>query len=798
MSLSQLPHSKVACLLFSFFLSFFSSSSSSSPSSSLLFLSLSSVVLLFFGGTIATILLLLSFIFSLFNFLRALQHFSLPSTNVLTHTYTHVLCLYSHNTLVNTCSLDAIMALLKHCVDSLLLSITLVSLALITELVHAQSLFSPIPTGGSASVFIEGKAFYIQSGLTTTGVLTQTFSINLRSSWNTSNVPYTKLPDGLFDSQFPNTLLDDGVSWLAVNNKAWVTYSLTTGAITPRAPLNTYTGFVGLSAVLDRGAGEVVIPNGNAISAQTSSTLFITPFNLSTRADSQPELPNGLTQYSLAWSQSAQKVTLFGGKSATGFSASLYQRNSSPAVSWYPVTTAGGPSARESPCMVPAFNGDKLILFGGSNAIGAPLSDIYIFDVAKSAWTQGPDGGSGYARSSHACAMSGDALIVWGGFSNIPTRSPPPNLIAIFNLTINQWVTTYNAVTIKPVPTSTLISSSSTPRPTSTTNSGSGSGNGNGNGNGNGTATNPDQDTSGSGSGSGNNTGAIAGGVSAAVVALLVGLGFVFWRRNRLKKDMNLSNDHHQQSEVRSPDYKEPVEKNKDPQGRLSVYPIPPPVNSSRHPQLNIPQQINEGVYDHRDPVERNRDPHAYPCVPPPPVPLQPPNSAQHIQQKLSQREHRQYNDYKDPVDRNKDPQANLNVKTAPPIPPRPARGSQHSQTGTRRERHRRHQSSEEYDYSDPIEKKRDPNGEFNTGPTPRVVLRTVRSANARHPQLDVARRKQELALEMQLLEDAAGNASPSVQHTDRWSINRSGSSGSPHTVTYDDSSVYRQQYPHP
>ncbi|KAF8949580.1 hypothetical protein BGZ52_005526, partial [Haplosporangium bisporale] len=378
---------------------------------------------------------------------------------------------------------------------------------------------------------------------------------------------------------------------------------------------------------------------------------------------------------------------------------------------------------------------------------------------------------------------------------NAATRAPPANVLAVYNLTTNLWTDTYNAVKIQPVPTSISTSTISTQRPTSTASSG--------NGNGNATATLPDQDTS--GSGSGHNTGAIAGGVSAAVVIVLVGLGFVFWRRNRLKKDGNLSNDHHQQNEVGSQDYKEPVGKSKDPQGRLSVYPIPPPVNDSRHPQLDISQherqyhqQINEGFNDYTDPNERNRDPQAYPYVPPPSMPLQPPNGAQHLQLESSQRErenHQSYEgffDYIDPVDRNRYPQANPNMQAVPPIPQRPAKNVRHRQKGTpRRERQHHQHSNEGYDYRDQTENNRDPHGELNTGPTPRVVSRTVRSANARHPQLDVARRKQELALEMQLLEDATGNASPSVRHSDRWSINRSGSSGSPHTVTHNDSSAY-------
>lgn len=697
---------------------------------------------------------------------------------------------------------------LNRFVELLFLPIALFSLTVSIELVQGQTTFSPVSTGESGSVFIEGKAFYIQSGATNVGLTQQTFSISLSTSWNTAKPPYTKLPNGIYDYRFPNTLLDDGISWFAVSNKTWFTYNINTGVITQRAPLNTYSSLVGLSAVLDRLSGEIVIPNGNSVSATTTTTLFITLLNLSTRADSQTVLVSGLVRYSLAWSQSSQKAFLFGGLTPTGYSASLFQYSSSNGGAWSPITAAGGPSPRESACMVPAFNGTKLILFGGSATLDVALSDVFIFDVAAGTWAPGTDAGAGGARSAHACAVSGDALIVWGGYATIGTRLPPANVIAIYNLTTNQWGNTFNAAIAKPVPTSVSTSSISTLGPTSTTSSGSGSGSGNGPGNG----TGPAQDTSGSGSGSRNNTGAIAGGVSAAIVIVLAGIGFVLWRRNRLKKDGNLSNNHHQQREVGSQDYKEPVEKSKDPQGRLSVYPIPPPVNDSRHPQLDIPQherqyhqQINEGFNDYRGPNERNRDPQAYPYVPPPRMPLQPPNGAQHPQLESSQRErenHQSYEgflDYIDPVDRNRYPQANSNMQTVPPIPQRPAKNVRHQQKGTPQHERQHHQHSKEgYGYRDQTENNRDPHGEFNTGPTPRVVSRTVRSANARHPQLDVARRKQELALEMQLLEDATGNASPSVRHLDRWSINRSGSSGSPHTVTHDDSSAYRQQYPHP
>ncbi|KAF8960189.1 hypothetical protein BGZ52_012672, partial [Haplosporangium bisporale] len=152
--------------------------------------------------------------------------------------------------------------------------------------------------------------------------------------------------------------------------------------------------------------------------------------------------------------------------------------------------------------MVPAFNGTKLILFGGSGPVGTTLwntalSDIYIYDVAKAEWTKGNDAGNARARSSHACAVSGDALIAWGGFSEPVVKPPPNELTIVYNLTTNLWVDKFIAPTVEQKPT--LTSS-----PTGTANPGSGSGFG--------------PETTSNTSGSGSNTGAIIGGVAGAVV----------------------------------------------------------------------------------------------------------------------------------------------------------------------------------------------------------------------------------------------------------------------------------------
>ncbi|KAG0034173.1 hypothetical protein BGZ81_005878 [Podila clonocystis] len=599
-----------------------------------------------------------------------------------------------------------------------------VSLALTVGVVDAQSPFQPVSTGDSGSVFVEGKALYIQGGTIIQNTTNQTFSISLQYSWNTTSPIYTKLPDGLSDSHFPNTLLLDGTTWFAISDKTFVTYDTLTGNITRRGPAKIYSNFVGLSAMFDRNLSEVVIPNGFTNGARPS-TMYVNPGDLTIRAGTLADVP-GLARFALAWSESAQKGFLYGGSSTEGLYANLYQREQTLFGSWIPINTTldglaiGGPMARESACLVPAFNGTKLIMFGGSGIrpptlYNVGLSDIYIYDVAKASWTKGTDAGATRARAAHACAVSGDALIVWGGFTDLTSKQPPKEVIAVYNLTRREWVDKF----ISP------NGEQPTVRPTTTAGSGSDS-------------TSSPTPTPGT-SGSGNNIGAIIGGVAAAVVVLAT-LGLVLWRRGLLKKCGIHFNVHHQQSGHRQSDgghsNKEPVEKIRDPHIDPYVQPLPQPVARSttgiRHPQLVMSQherdfaaqmQLENGAR-HPQFETPQRGPEFA-------AEMQLVNDTRHPQFDIPQYENGHYQQY------------------------------QQNRDGL-------------YDNREPVWNNRDPHGSLNVQPSPQPVPRP--SNGIRHPQLDIARRKQELAAEMQMLEYGSGEGPAFEQHRDGRSSNSGGS----------------------
>ena len=288
--------------------------------------------------------------------------------------------------------------------------------------------------------------------------------------------------------------------------------------------------------------------------------------------------------------------------------------------------TIAGPSPRQSACLVPAFNGTKLILFGGLGPISSAnpsltaRSDIFIYDVAKAKWTRGADAGATRARASHACGVSGDALIVWGGFTNPIIKGTPGEVTAVYNLTTNTWVDKFIAPIVDQKSNST-----SKPGPTNTADSVS---------------------DSGPGSGSGSNNGAIIGGVVAAVVAL-TGPGFVVWRRGLLKRREIVSNPRQHQSNGPHT-FKGTAEKIRDPHSAPDVPPSPRSVPQHiRHPQLRNPwqeqvhhQQSVEGLYDYKDPVARSNNPHGDLSVQrAPDIPARPTNSFRNPQLDISRRE---------------------------------------------------------------------------------------------------------------------------------------------------------------
>ncbi|KAG0276525.1 hypothetical protein BGZ96_003251 [Linnemannia gamsii] len=283
----------------------------------------------------------------------------------------------------------------------------------------------------------------------------------------------------------------------------------------------SYTASSGVLTAVNPTINTIIVPTGSTIS--TSPEVYGTfLYNIDTKESSVvrgPEtvgsqVPATLREYAIAWSSVRGSVLVYGGRGALPgnqwqYSSSLLEF-SSTTLTWKELTVSGpSPGGSNWGCLVPAYNGQKMVLFGGfTRDVLTP--SIYILDVAKLEWTKGQDIDVSLKRYEHVCTAAGDSFVAWGGLNsaNSSTTFKDP---VIYDLKVGRWTQQF-ALTSPSTPT--------TPS-TSTTPSKDGS-------------TPPPVPPAGqSNDGSSSNTGAIAGGVAGVVVVLLVVGFFLFKRRRR-------------------------------------------------------------------------------------------------------------------------------------------------------------------------------------------------------------------------------------------------------------------------
>ncbi|KAF9197792.1 hypothetical protein BGZ49_001629 [Haplosporangium sp. Z 27] len=365
-------------------------------------------------------------------------------------------------------------------------------------------LFTPVPAWGSVSVFQEGHAFYVQGGSNGSYTIDQTFSIDLSTSWDTSNVPYRQLANGPFDYMHSSALLSNNLSWFVLSNGTGYQYNIALNSWTNLGGSLSVSRNRGQGGVTDPSSGFIYIPNAYIANNGTGSTMLFQYDLVNNKLNGLP-MQNTLATmdyYSIAWSSQLKKMIVFGGATTgtNNVNNNMYTWDS--INSWTTITPTGSvPTPRRSACMVSAYGGSKMILFGGlTDQSNSVLSDIYILDTATMNWTKGADAGVSSARAETSCAVTNDLFVSWGGGGvNTVITS---NLTIIYNIKLDSWQSTYS--------------------PTAVTSPSSGS-------------------DSGSGSGSSTNLGAIIGGVIGGLVVIGLVIGFFVYRK---KKNKNGSTAH--------------------------------------------------------------------------------------------------------------------------------------------------------------------------------------------------------------------------------------------------------------
>ncbi|KAG0334646.1 hypothetical protein BG004_000323 [Podila humilis] len=366
-------------------------------------------------------------------------------------------------------------------------------------------------TQGAISVFIEGKAQYIQGGFVTSSDVSefQTFFIDLSVPWPVTNPVYIRLANGPMVFRSPNALLNDGETWVSIANNTIRTYNIKNGTLVSKEVLTAVgtDAFIETGAVVNTESGEVIAVRRSGGANGVRGTLFSEATNTTTGltvyAIGPPPDYATYHSYSMVWSNRHKAAFAFGGGSHMGTFMDTVWRLDVSTYAWTKLPTIGEvPPARDSSCMVAAQGGEKLVVFGG-RVSGSFGSDVYVYEIANNSWKKGKDGGIPRAKMDHVCAMSGTKLVVWGGWGT------GAGVTAVYDIATDAWLDQYT-----PPLVSDLIPESETTPP------------------------------AGPGSESKSGVAAIAGGACGAIAVVTIISGILIYRRQRKNTSLSQQNHH--------------------------------------------------------------------------------------------------------------------------------------------------------------------------------------------------------------------------------------------------------------
>ncbi|KAF9118607.1 hypothetical protein BGW39_001013, partial [Mortierella sp. 14UC] len=322
--------------------------------------------------------------------------------------------------------------------------------------------FTPTPVYYSQSVFIPHQKLFIHGGTTNEGAqpISQTFYIDLSQKWPASKPIYGKLVDGTAAMGTTTTLSNS--FWYSFYQSSAFKININSGAWESLPPPKDLGTRDDLPAVTDPAANQIYILNGYAVGNVIQGTIrFDTTTILSSNGS---QLAPRLGGFTTTWSTVTKGAIVFGGYNLDGFGVPVTEKTMYNYIPIGDITnkifnasdSGESPAARFDHCMVEAYNGTKMILFGGYEKPGRFLNDIYILDVATLKWTKGTPGGPTVARRRASCAVTNDYFVVWGGAVPDPISSTmtalSQNVTLVYNLVTNQWVDEYSPDPYVPPP----------------------------------------------------------------------------------------------------------------------------------------------------------------------------------------------------------------------------------------------------------------------------------------------------------------------------------------------------------
>ncbi|KAF9356484.1 hypothetical protein BGX34_009915, partial [Mortierella sp. NVP85] len=312
--------------------------------------------------------------------------------------------------------------------------------------VNAQQ-FRPTPVTTSCNVFVEGRGLYVFGGRTgpprNQRHISQTFMLDLSVSWSTSNPAFKQLPDFLVDAE-SCTLSKDGDELFVFSANTGYIYNLESGSM---AAMETrpFQFFGKTTSLTDQESGLVYIFDKMMnrtdtrelitvnLTARTFEAVQPSKIPMSIVAGIQSGVWSAPLRSMLVTSDQEEDMQIFTPSKMMELSGGWYNFSTN-LVTQYPL-----PVNRIRGCLVPAYNGSKVVLVGSMLNLVNSDSAVYFLDVASQVWTKGP---TIPLVLFSACAVTGDQLILWGGqvMGIDPVKD---SRISVLNMSTMKWTNSY-------------------------------------------------------------------------------------------------------------------------------------------------------------------------------------------------------------------------------------------------------------------------------------------------------------------------------------------------------------------
>ncbi|KAF9371530.1 hypothetical protein CPB97_001902 [Podila verticillata] len=358
-----------------------------------------------------------------------------------------------------------------------LLLLPLIATALVAAQTGPESVTRASFTSG------EKQKLYINGGRTqTVGKKVEGrpgfFSLDLSTAWSKATPAWKKLdplPRLANQTGEANIVLSkDGATLYVSQGLNFLPYTLATGVADEEQGMDEDMGSFTLGPIRDTDSGKLYgvgacrIDNSTTYGAKPQCVLstydplvgrLLKTSSFSGLEFGHGDLPNVQGVYS-----SSTKLLYFLNNSTdfagvSGNKATISQYDDKTRSVQATGSTGEIPDARGGACFASAFDGTKIVLAGGlkqasNSTSNAVQSDVYIFDITTAAWTKLKDAPSAFAYG--VCAVSGDHLIVYGGYSEY-TASVNGSIVYREDGSANGTIAYNNAISILDLKTNTWV-----------------------------------------------------------------------------------------------------------------------------------------------------------------------------------------------------------------------------------------------------------------------------------------------------------------------------------------------------